>query len=199
MNPFGLFKRKGNLMKQTEPRITQLLQSAAKGDEAAANLAWEAVYRELQNIATGYLKREYQHQTLQASDLVHEVYLRMFGQNKVRVNDRKHFYRLAARQMRHFLVDRTRKKRALKREGENISLDDCLVIGQALDERLLALDSLLTELNALDAEAAAVVEMRYFGGYSAARTAELLDISAADERDHFEFAKAWLKERMVDK
>ena len=73
------------------------------------------------------------------------------------------------------------------------------MIGQALDERLLALDSLLTELNALVAEAAAVVEMRYFGGYSAARTAELLDISAADERDHFEFAKAWLKERMVDK
>ncbi len=179
-------------------RITQLLQNAAKGDEEAANLAWEAVYHELKNIATGYLSREYQHQTLQPSDLVHEVYLRLFGDNKVHVNDRRHFYRLAARQMRYFLVERTRKKRARKREGQNISLDDCVIIGEALDDRLLALDSLLTALNQLDPEAAAVVEMRYFGGYSAARTAELLDISAADERDHFDFAKAWLKERMTN-
>jgi len=180
-------------------RITQLLQSAAKGDAEAANLAWDAVYHELQNIATGYLSREYRHQTLQPSDLVHEVYLRLFGENKVHVNDRKHFYRLAARQMRYFLVDRTRKKKASKRDGVNLSLDDCVNLGVSLDDRLLALESLLTELNELDPEAAAVVEMRYFGGYSAARTAELLDISAADERDHFEFAKAWLKERMANR
>jgi RNA polymerase sigma factor (TIGR02999 family) len=104
---------------------------------------------------------------------------------------------LAARQMRHYLVDRTRRKRARKREGQNISLDDCLLIGEALDERLLALDTLLTELNKLDHEAASVVEMRYFSGYSEVRAAELLDISPADVRDHFEFAKAWLRERMT--
>lgn len=178
-------------------KITHLLQRAADGDSEAANLAWDAVYRELENIAKGYLRHEYQHQTLQASDLVHEVYLRLFGDNKVHVNDRKHFYRLAARQMRYYLVDRTRKKRARKCEGENISLDDCVVIGQELDERLLALDALLVELNELDHEAASVVEMRYFGGYSEVRTAELLSISSAHVRDHFEFAKAWLRKRML--
>lgn len=161
----------------------------------------ELVYDELHQIATREMRREHGEHTLQATALVHEVYLRLCGEAAPPVDfqDRSHFFAVAARQLRRVLVDHARRVNSHKRGGDvvKLSLLESDGAGVALDERLLAVDQALERLDALDARAAKVVELRFYGGLSESATAEALGISVATMKRDWDFARTWLTAQLA--
>lgn len=156
----------------------------------------EQVYTELRRIAARYVRRE-RAQTVQATDLVHEAYLRLAREKTPRWQNRTHFLAIAAISMRRLLVERARARGASKRGGGQIqvTLDETLLAAEATDRGavdLLALDRVLAALAALDPHQARIVELRYFGGLSVEETAEAMAISPATVKRHWTIAKAWL-------
>jgi RNA polymerase sigma factor (TIGR02999 family) len=153
------------------------------------------VYAELRRLADGYLRRE-RAQTVQATELVHEAYLRLARDKPVRWQNRAHFVAIAAISMRRLLVERARARGAAKRGGPRVqvTLDETLLTAGSHDSTvdLVALDRALTRLATIDVTAARVVELRYFGGLSIDETAASLDISPATVKRHWTMAKAWL-------
>ena len=153
------------------------------------------VYGELRRLAARYVRRE-RAQTVQATDLVHEAYLRLARDKPVRWQSRAHFVAIAAISMRRLLVERARARGASKRGGGQVqvTLDERLLQAGDADRTvdLVALDRALTKLAALDPAHARVVELRYFGGLSVEETAEALDISPATVKRHWTLARAWL-------
>jgi RNA polymerase sigma factor (TIGR02999 family) len=152
------------------------------------------VYAELRRLANGYVRRE-KHQTVQATELVHEAYMRMANDKQGRWNDRTHFVALAAIAMRRLLVERARARGAAKRGGEaiRVTFDEALpVAGTGQDVDVIALDAALTRLAALDPAHARVVDLRYFGGLTVEETAEAMDISPATVKRYWNLARAWL-------
>lgn len=151
------------------------------------------VYDELRRIAAAYMRRERPGQTLQATALVHEAYLRLAGVGSP-WKDRHHFIGIAARAMRQILVERARARGAQKRwAGMNrVSLTESLVGARHEDDMLPALDEALTRLEQLDPEQARIVELRYFVGLGIEETAEALGISPATLKRRWALARAWL-------
>lgn len=153
------------------------------------------VYAELRRLADGYVRRE-RAQSVQATELVHEAYLRLARDKPVAFASRSHFVAIAAIAMRRLLVERARRRHAAKRGGGQVmvTLDDTLLAADvstdALD--LVALDDALSKLGALDPQQAQIVELRFFGGLSVEETAAALDISAATVKRHWAVARAWL-------
>jgi len=163
--------------------------------EPAAELIQE-VYAELRRLAEGYVRRE-QAKSVQATELVHEAYLRLLKDKTPRWQNRTHFVAIAAISMRRLLVERARARGAAKRGGGNVqvTLDESLLVAadhnqSAID--LVALDRALTTLAELDPQQAKIVELRFFGGLSVEETADALDISPATVKRHWMIAKAWL-------
>ena len=154
----------------------------------------EAVYGELHRIADREMRREHAGHTLQTTAVVHEAYLRLSQSEPVDWRDRAHFFAVAARQLRRVLVDHARRRQSEKRGGGTVKLPLWESDGAAfgLDERLLAVNETLTQLESLDPRAAKVVEMRFFAGLSEAEAAEALEISVATLKRDWEFAKTWL-------
>jgi RNA polymerase sigma factor (TIGR02999 family) len=152
-----------------------------------------AVYQELRRLAGAYMRRERPGQTLQATALVHEAYLRLASAGQA-WNDRRHFMGVAARSMRQILVDRARARGATKRwAGLNrVSLSESLVSAGNEDAMLPALDEALTKLEAIDPEQARIVELRYFVGLGVDEAAEALNISPATLKRRWTLARAWL-------
>lgn len=180
-------------MDRPEDEITTLLQRWADGDRNAGDLALDRVYMELRRLAAHYLRLERPDHTLQPTALVHEIYLRLEGKD-IRWADRKHFFVVAAGQMRRILVDHARARQAEKRVGGvRVAL---AAIELPRDADLLALDLALEELKHLDERAASVVELRYFGGFKEAETASILEISVATLKRDWEFARAWLLKKL---
>lgn len=157
-------------------------------DEAAP-----AVYAELRRVAAAYVRREPAGQTLQATALVHEAYLRLAGAGP-QWNDSQHFVRLAARVMRQILVDRARARGAEKRWGQmdRVSLTDALASPKQEDTMLPALDEALERLEALDPEQARIIELRYFVGLTVEEAADALSMSPATLKRRWALARAWL-------
>ena len=157
-------------------------------DEAAA-----AVYNELRRLAGAYMRREKPGQTLQATALVHEAYLRLANAGTP-WTDRQHFIGVAARSMRQILVDRARARGAQKRWGgmDRVSLSDALINANEEDAMLPALDEALSRLEAVDAEQARLVELRYFIGLTNEEIADTLKISVATVKRRWALARAWL-------
>ena len=159
----------------------------------------EEVYGELHRIAGGYVRRE-RAQSVQATDLVHEAYLRLAKEAAPRWQNRTHFIAIAAIAMRRLLVERARARGAAKRGGAQVqvTLDDGLLADQGPAELvdLIALDRALTELAALEPEQARIVELRYFGGLSVEETADAMEISPATVKRHWTIARAWLLRAM---
>jgi len=161
----------------------------------AAGAMVDEVYTELRRIAHGYVQRE-QARSVQATELVHEAYLRLAKEKRPQWKNRTHFLAIAAISMRRLLVERARARRAAKRGGGQVlvTYDEALLqapgSAHALD--LLALDAALTRLAGLDAEQARIVELRFFGGLSVDETAEAMSISPATVKRHWAIAKAWL-------
>jgi len=178
--------------------ITGLLIAAQAGEREAADRVMEAVYADLRQKAAAFLRHERRDHTLQPTALVHEAYLRLVDQKRVAWQGRAHFLGVAAAMMRRVLVDHARGRRAAKRGGggTRVTLDESLVRSGPRDVDLIALDDALSELAALDAQQARVVELRAFGGLSVEETAEALRLSLATVKRYWSFAQAWLKHRI---
>lgn len=174
--------------------VTQLLADWNRGDQAALDQLVPLMYRELRQLARHYLARERADHTLQATALVHEAYLRLVDQTKVDWHDRTHFFAVAARVMRHVLVDHARRYRCEKRGGarDKVPLADAenLANTQGLD--LVALDDALTRLAAIHPQMSRLVELRFFGGLTVDETAHVLGTSPQTVKRRWRMARAWL-------
>ena len=173
--------------------------SAADREESA--LA-PLVYDELRRIAARYVSRERPGQTLQATALVNEAYLRLSAERTRHFENRTHFLAIAARSMRQILIQRARARHAAKRGGaaQRVTLDEAHLAepgrGAAAEPSaidVLALDEALSRLAAIDSQQARIVELRYFGGLTVEETAEALDVSPATVKREWAMARAWLK------
>ena len=151
------------------------------------------VYDELRRVAAAYMRRERPGQTLQATALVHEAYLRL-AQAGAPWNDRRHFVGIAARSMRQILVERARARGALKRWGgmNRVSITDSLALAADPETMLPALDEAIGRLEQIDPEQAKLVELRYFAGMSVDEAAEAMGISPATLKRRWSLARAWL-------
>ena len=174
--------------------ITALLHKWRSGDEEAASRLMGIVYAELHRIAAVEMRRQRGPHTLQTTAVLHEAYLRICRSEPVDWVDSRHFYAIAALQLRRVLVDHARRTRSEKRGGgyEKLSLLDSDAGVVDLDDRLLGLDEALTKLQSLDARAARIVELRFFGGLSEVEAAEALGISVPTLKRDWNFAKTWL-------
>jgi len=174
--------------------VAGLVDGACRGDEQALAALVPLVYDELRRLAARYLRRERPGQTLQATALVHDVYLRLLHDSNLSWQNRAHFFGIAARSMRQILIERARTRGAAKRGGSRIrvTLDPGLVAVEAQSLDLEALDEALTRLEAFDPELARVVEVRFFGGLSIEETAEAVGLSPATVKRRWTLAKAWL-------
>ena len=175
--------------------VTQVLDAINQGDPGAAAQLLPLIYAELRGLAAAYLAREGPGHTLQPTALVHEAYLRLVGTaDQRRWNDRGHFFRAAAQAMRRILVDSARRKQSLKHGGaaQKLGLEEYDVPVAPPPEELLALDEALTRLAAHDADAARVVDLHFFAGFSIEDAAEVLGMSRATAYRQWAYARAWL-------
>ena len=181
--------------------ITRLLLAWGDGDREALERLMPLVYDELRRLAQGYMRREHTGHTLQTTALIHEAYLRLIDANQVRLENRTHFFAVAARLMRQILVDHARTKRRDKRGGTDavkVELDEALQVGsEAQNVDLLALDDALNRLAKKDPDQARLVELCYFSGLSLEETAEAMKISRATAARDWNVAKAWLKRELT--
>jgi RNA polymerase sigma factor (TIGR02999 family) len=156
------------------------------------------VYDELRRVAARYINRERPGQTLQATALVNEAFVRLVNEKARGFQNRAHFVAIAALSMRQILVQRARARRAAKRGGapQRVTLDDALLAGEGASIDVLALDEALTRLADLDPTQAKVVELRYFGGLTIEETAEAMRSSPATVKREWAMARAWLKKEL---
>jgi len=179
--------------------FTVLLKAWSAGDRKALDRLTPLVYQELRRIAQRYAGRERPDQTLQATALVNEAYLKMVDSAGVDWQDRAHFFAVSAQIMRRILVDAARMRDAGKRGGGavRLPLDEILVAAPERDAEVMAVDAALEELAQFDARKAQVVELRFFGGLSVAETAEVLKLSEQSVLRDWKLARAWLMERLA--
>jgi RNA polymerase sigma factor (TIGR02999 family) len=178
---------------QSSQPISDLLAKWQGGDEEALRALLPLVYNELRRLAHHYLKAERPGHTLQSTALVHEAYVRLTQRGRVQVDNRAHFFAMAAQLMRQVLVDYARTRRAAKRDmGHRITWDDAIIWAKDRSPDLVALDDALTELAKLDAQQSRIVEMRFFGGLSIEETSRALAVSPATVKREWSSARAWL-------
>jgi RNA polymerase sigma factor (TIGR02999 family) len=156
------------------------------------------VYNELRRLASAYMRRERPGQTLQATALVHEAFIRLAASGAP-WTDKRHFVGIAARSMRQILVERARARGAQKRwAGLNrVSMSDSLAVAADPESMLPALDEALTRLEKIDAEQARIVELRFFAGFSIEETADALGMSPATLKRRWALARAWLHRELT--
>jgi RNA polymerase sigma factor (TIGR02999 family) len=169
--------------------ITQLLRRWRQGDQAAAPVLFDAMYRDLRRIAARSMRGERTGHTLQPTALVHELFLRMAAGLEVDWQDRAHFLAMAARQARRILVEHARKRSS---QMLKVSLTAELDMAEAADRDVIQVDQGLDELRKVHERAAAVIELRYFGGLTEREIAAALDISETTVKRDWTFARAWL-------
>lgn len=184
----------------SELALSALIARAHAGDADAQSELTAAVYPELRRLARRYLSAERKDHTLQTTELIHEAWLRLFGNNGVAVQDRHHLIALMATQMRRALVDYARHRNAAKGPGGSlrVSLSGTERLTAQPDEDVLAIDDALTALEAVDARASRVVELRFFAGLLETEAADALEISLATLKRDWAFARAWLYKRLTD-
>jgi RNA polymerase sigma factor (TIGR02999 family) len=174
--------------------VTQILSRIESGDPSAAEQLLPLVYEELRKLAAARLVQEKPGQTLQATALVHEAYVRLVDVEKVQHWDsRGHFFAAAAEAMRRILVEQARKRR--RRDdvrGLQISLDGLTSAASCPNEHMMLLNDGLVKLEARNAEAAAIVKLRFFGGFTMSQTADALGIPLRTAERQWTYARAWL-------
>ena len=177
---------------------TQILVDLGNGDRSAASRLMPLVYDELRGLAARYVQHERPDLTLQATDLVHEAYLRLIDQSRVDWQNRAHFFAVGAEMIRRILVDHARRHRAAKRGGgaAKVTLTDSIAVSDDPDIDLVALDQALEELAKLNERHGKVVELRFFGRLSIDESAHVLGISTHTVRSDWRMARAWLRKRL---
>jgi RNA polymerase sigma factor (TIGR02999 family) len=174
--------------------VTRILNAINRGDARATDGLLPLLYEELRLLAAQKLSHESPGQTLQATALVHEAYLRLVGDESRSWDNRGHFFAAAAEAMRRILVENARRKRRVKHGGRytRVSLDDAelAIEGPLVD--LIALDEALTKLADTDPAKAELIKLRYFAGLSIEQTARILGISPPTAKRHWRYARAWL-------
>ena len=181
-------------------RVTQLLARWSHGDQAALGVLTPLVYEELRRLAHHFMERQRRDHTLQTTALVGEAYLRLADQTKPNWQNRAHFFAVAARAMRHILVDYARCNETQKRGGgvDKIQLDETAIISPQESEAIVDLHEALERLDSLDSRKARVVELKYFGGLNHDEIAEVMKISSVTVRRDWVFARAWLRDELED-
>lgn len=182
--------------------VTELLLSWGQGDAAALERLVPMLYDDLRRVARGHLRRERPGHSLQATALVHEVFLRLVDVDRMTVKNRTHFFALAARLMRQILVDHARRQQAGKRGGGVTVISLSEAAGAAAPTStssvdVLALDEALDVLSSFDVQQCRVVELRFFAGLSIPEAADALGISTATVEREWAMAKAWLHQRLT--
>jgi RNA polymerase sigma factor (TIGR02999 family) len=180
--------------------VTRILSAIEQGDPHAAERLLPLVYDELRKLAAAKLAQEKPGQTLQATALVHEAYLRLVDVgNSPHWNSRGHFFAAAAEAMRRILLEQARRKRRPKHGGDRrrIDLDDALSVADAPAEGLLALDEVLGRLEAIDGVAAQVVKLRFFSGLSMPEAAAALGLSLRTAERNWTYARTWLHRELA--
>ena len=179
--------------------VTRILSAIEQGDQHAADQLLPLVYNELRQLAAARLSQERPGQTLQATALVHDAYLRLVDVKKAQHwNSRRHFFAAAAEAMRRILVERARARGSSKRGGgrERFDLDDLNVASPKRPDDLLALDEALARLAEVEPQAAELVHLRYFAGQNMSAAAELLGLSLRSTHRLWAYAKAWLLQEL---
>ncbi len=179
--------------------VTRILSAIEQGDPHAAEQLFPLVYDELRKLAAAKLAQEKPGQTLQATALVHEVYVRLVDVNKAHVWDsRGHFFAAAAEAMRRILINRARDKKRAKRGGEchRVDLDHIKIALDTDDKELIALDDALTQLALEDPEAARLVNLRFYAGLTLRDAAVSLGLSQRTAERQWAYARAWLYSRL---
>ena len=176
--------------------VTRILNAVEQGDPSAAEQLLPLVYDELRKLAAQKMAQEKPGQTLQATALVHEAYVRLVDVEKAQHWDsRRHFFAAAAEAIRRILIDSARRKTSRKRGGDwdRVELDSEIAAPEALADDLLAVDDAVSRLAVHDPQAAELVKLRYFAGFSITQAAEALGISRSSAYEQWTYARAWLQ------
>jgi len=187
------------MTQQSNPDLTQLLQSWSNGDQQALDELTPFVYRELHRLAAHYMGGEKEGHTLQTTALVNEAYVRLIDWKNVHWQNRAHFFAVSAQLMRRVLVDYARSHNYAKRGGgiRPVVLDEALAVSNENLAHIVEIDAALDRLATMDARSAEVVQLRFFGGLSVDETAEVLKVSAITVMRDWQFAKAWLTREVI--
>ncbi len=179
--------------------VTRLLNAVEQGDPKAAEELLPLVYEELRTLAAARMMQQPEGQTLQATALVHEAWLRLVDGPTRQYASRRHFFCAAAQAMRHLLIERARRKLRERHGGllQRVPFDDLDIAAPADDEQLIQVDAALEELALLAPEKAEVVKLRFFVGLNEQEIGELLNLSPRTVERYWSYAKAWLFERAL--
>ncbi len=179
--------------------VTQILNAIEQGDARAVDKLLPAVYDELRRLAAWKLTQERPGQTLQATALVHEAYIRLVGSEAQSWKSRNHFFAAAAEAMRRILIENARRKKRLKRGGEHrrVDFEDATMAIEEPSENLIALDEALAMLAREDPVLAELVKLRYFAGLTIEQAAKILGISGRTADRYWAYARAWLYQEIA--
>lgn len=177
--------------------VTTLLREWQHGNREALDELIPIVYNELRRLAHNFLNRE-RSESLQTTELVHEAFFKLTKQHSVDWQNRSHFFAIASQAMRRILIDAARERKAARRDGIKVNLDDTPSIAIEVDEQILALDAALKDLEQFDPQQAKVVELRYFGGLTIEETAAVVGISPATVKREWTMARTWLYQQLND-
>jgi RNA polymerase sigma factor (TIGR02999 family) len=179
--------------------VTHILQAIQQGDPKAADELLPLVYEELRKLAAHRMASEASGHTLQATALVHEAWMRLVGSENPNFDGRAHFFAAAAEAMRRILIDRARRKRAVRHGGgqERVELDEADFAIQNDDDQLLAMNDALNKLAAQNKVEAELVKLRYFVGMTTAQAAEVLGITEAAAKHYWIHARTWLYQEIT--
>ena len=180
--------------------VSKLLDAWSEGDGEALEHLIPLVYDELHRMAKRYMNSQPSKHTLQTTALIHEAYVKLAAQKENRFENRSHFFAVAAKAMRHILVDHARSKKAEKRGGEfEVGLlEEAAIVTTERASEIVALNEALKALERLDERRSRVVELRYFGGLSIEETAEVLKVSVETVQRDWRFAKSWLLRELTN-
>jgi RNA polymerase sigma factor (TIGR02999 family) len=181
-------------------QVTMILQAIGRGESQATDELLPLVYDELRQLAAARMAREQAGQTLQPTALVHEVWLRLAGNTAQSWQNRAHFFGAAAEAMRRILIERARRKSRLKRGSGQalLNIADLDVMAAMPDDKVLLVDEALAQLEAEDPEKARIVSLKFFAGLTNEQIAELLNVNERTVRRQWNFARAWLFDRITN-
>jgi RNA polymerase sigma factor (TIGR02999 family) len=180
--------------------VTQFFSAMETGDPKAANELLALVYDELRRLAAAKMAQQPPGQTLQATALVHEAWVKMAGSSSTNWRDRQHFFRAAAEAMRQILIDRARRRRRVRHGGnsERVDVSEVEIADPVKEEILLQLDEALAELKVAAPERAEIVMLRFFAGLEEAEIAGILNVSERTVQRHWSYARSWLFTRIKE-